>query len=52
MWNCGKASSFAGDLKKHINAVHNGQRDHKSDSCGKLFFQVGILKIHFKVQII
>ena len=36
--SCGKAFSFAGDLKRHIKAVHNnGLKDHKCDSCGKLF---------------
>ena len=41
-----KASSSAGDLKKHINAVHNGQKDHKCDSCRKAFSQSGNLKTH------
>ena len=33
-------------LKKYINAVHNGQKDHICDSCGKAFSQAWILKKH------
>ena len=44
--SCGKTFSIAGDLKKHINAIHNRQRDHKCDSCGKEFTQVASLKTH------
>ena len=29
--------SQAGYLKMPINSVHNGQKDHKCDSCGKAF---------------
>ena len=38
--------SQTGDLKRHINTVHNGQKDHKCDSCGKLFSKPCNLKIH------
>ena len=38
--------SEAGNLKKHINAVHNGQKDHKCVTCGKQFSQAGTLKKH------
>ena len=34
---CGKSFSEAEILRKHINAVHNGQKYHKCDSCGKAF---------------
>ena len=30
----------------HINAVHNSQKDHKCDSCGKAFSEAGSLKTH------
>ena len=33
-------------MRRHINSVHNGQKDHKCDSCGKLFSQAGNLKKH------
>ena len=42
----GKAFSQAVNLKTHINEVHNGQKDHKCDSCGKAFSQLGNLKKH------
>ena len=28
-----KSFSQSGDLNRHINSVHNGQKDHKCDSC-------------------
>ena len=34
------------NLKRHINSVHNGQKDHKCDSCGKAFSRAGHLKRH------
>ena len=34
------------NLKIHINSVHNGQKDHKCDSCGKVFSKSAILKQH------
>ena len=36
----------SGNLKIHINAVHNGQKDHKCDTCGKLFSIIGNLSRH------
>ena len=33
-------------MKIHINVVHNGQKDHKCDSCGKAFSYRGDLKKH------
>ena len=33
-------------MKKDINSVYNGQKDHKCDSCGKAFSQAGDLKKH------
>ena len=35
--SCGKSFSHAGNLKTHINSVHNGQKYHKCESCGKAF---------------
>ena len=43
---CGKTFSMARNLKRHIGAVHNGQKDHKCDSCGKAFNEAGYLKTH------
>ena len=43
IWN---EKFVAGTLKKHINSVHNGQKDHKCDSCGKAFSSTGDLKKH------
>ena len=36
-------------LRKHINVVHNGQKDHKCDSCENKFSQAGNLKTHINV---
>ena len=33
-------------MKKHINHVHNCQKDHKCESCGKAFSSAGDLKDH------
>ena len=33
-------------LKIHINSVHNGQKVHKCEFCGKAFSQAGHLKRH------
>ena len=41
-----KAFSKAAHLKRHINSVHNGQKDHKCDSCGKAFSKASKLKKH------
>ena len=32
---CGKSFSRKSNLKTHINSIHNGQKDHKCDSCEK-----------------
>ncbi len=47
--SCGKAFSPAGNLKTHINTVHNGQKEHECVSCGMSFSQAGNLKIHINV---
>ena len=33
-------------MKNHINAIHNGQKDHKCGSCEKAFSAAGSLKTH------
>ena len=43
MW---KVISWSKLLEKHINSVHNGQKDHKCVTCGKQFSQAGTLKKH------
>ena len=35
-------------MKIHINTIHNGEKDHKCDSCGKAFSHAGDLKKHTK----
>ena len=45
--SCGnKSFSTAGGLQRHINTVHEGQKDHKCESCGKSFTQLQSLEIH------
>ena len=34
------------NLKKHIDTIHNGQKDYKCNSCGKSFSQAQNLKTH------
>ena len=34
--SCNKFFSIPQKLKKHINSVHNGQKDHKCDCCGMI----------------
>ena len=41
-----KPFSTANYMKIHINTIHNGEKDHKCDSCGKSFTQAGCLKRH------
>ena len=43
---CGKSCARAGDLKKYIKCVHEGQTDdYKCDSCGKFSIQATLLYI-------
>ena len=35
--SCEKSFSEARSLKKHIDTIHKGQKEHKCESCGKLF---------------
>ena len=34
------------NLMSHINSVHNGQKDHKCGSCGKVYYSAQSLKKH------
>ena len=43
MW---KSFSQSDDSKMHINSVHNGQKDHICEPCGKVFSYAGKLKRH------
>ena len=40
--------SEARKLNRHINAVHNGQKNYKCDSCGNSFSEAWVLKKHIK----
>ena len=42
--SCGKTFSSAGNLRKHIKFVYNGQKDHKCASCEKAFSEATDLK--------
>ena len=33
--SCGKSFSQTGDLKRHINTIHEGHKDYKCESCGR-----------------
>ena len=33
-------------MKKHIHTIHEGKKDYKCESCGKLFSEAGTLKKH------
>ena len=37
---------MSGTLKKHINAVHKGQKNHNCDTCGKSFSGARRLRNH------
>ena len=43
MWICDKSFSMASTLKKHMTIRHN---DNKCEASGKLFSQVGHLRLH------
>ena len=34
---CGKLFSYAGNMRRHIKTVHEGDKDFKCDSCEKSF---------------
>ena len=46
MWLMWKSFSQSDDSKMHINSVHNGQKDHICEPCGKVFSYAGKLKRH------
>ena len=43
---CKKSFFSANHLQKHINVIHNGQRDYKCDSCEKTFPTERNMKLH------
>ena len=43
-----KSFTTNGSLKLHIKSVHEGQRNHKCDSCGKSFITSSHLKNHIR----
>ena len=45
---CGKLSTTAGHLKKHIHTIHEGNKEYKCESCGKSFSKAHILKKHIQ----
>ena len=38
--------NFAGNLNKHIEAIHEGHKDYKCESCGKSLSGAGTLRKH------
>ena len=44
--SCGMVFSIVGNLKKHINTVHNGEKDYKCDTCETAFSGARDLKRH------
>ena len=45
---CDKYFSQSMVLKRHINTVHEGQKNHQCDLCGKAFGEKADLKTHIK----
>ena len=43
---CDKEFKSNKGLKKHIDSVHNRQKEDNCDSCGKAFYQARDLKRH------
>ena len=46
---CEKAFATSGNLKKHIECVHEGRRDHICDRCEKSFTLADSLRRHIEV---
>ena len=46
--SCGNSFTQSGNLKEHIEAIHEKQRNYKCDSCAKSFPVSGNLKRHIK----
>ena len=46
---CNKIFDNRKDLRRHVDAVHEGKRDKKCNSCGKSFALVNTLNIHIKL---
>ena len=47
---CGLSFSYAGNLKAHNHAVHEGHKDYKCKYCAKRFTQKGTMNRHLKVK--
>ena len=39
---------YFSNIKRHINTVHEGKKDHKCEHCGKKYTEKKGLKIHIK----
>ena len=46
--SCSESFSEAELLKKHIHAIHEGQKENKCEFCGKLFARAHGLKQHIR----
>ena len=45
---CDKKLSKPGNLKRHVETVHEGSKEHRCQICDKKFGQLGNLKAHVK----
>ena len=45
---CSKKFDSKKDLRRHIEAVHEGKKENKCDFCGKAFFMKSRLEVHIK----
>ena len=43
-----KSYTASESLKNHIKTIHEGHRNHKCDTCGKYFTELGSLMMHIK----
>ena len=45
---CQRGFNSPKDLRSHVNAIHEGKRDFKCNSCGKCFGRVHTLNVHIQ----